>query len=63
MIAVLDAGTDDVYVQDMSENLRNFAKALYGFDAVVQRVQADQWDADTPCDGWCAATWSPTSAA
>ena len=38
----------------MSENLRNFAKALYGFDAVVQRIQADQWDADTPCDGWCA---------
>ncbi|MDJ0771130.1 MAG: TIGR03086 family metal-binding protein [Ilumatobacter sp.] len=38
----------------MSENLRNFTKALYGFDAVVQRVRPDQWDADTPCEGWCA---------
>lgn len=38
----------------MSENLRNYTKALYGFDAVVQRVPADAWDADSPCDGWCA---------
>jgi uncharacterized protein (TIGR03086 family) len=38
----------------MSENLRNFTKAIYGFDAVVQRVVAHQWSADTPCDGWCA---------
>lgn len=38
----------------MSENLRNFTKAIYGFDAVVQRVRPDQWDVDTPCDGWCA---------
>lgn len=39
----------------MSQNLRNFTKALYGFDAVVQRVEADQWSAATPCDGWCAS--------
>ena len=36
----------------MSQNLRNFTKALYGFDAVVQRVQPDQWDTATPCEGW-----------
>ena len=38
----------------MSQNLRNFTKALYGFDAVVQRVGPDQWDAQSPCEGWCA---------
>ncbi len=38
----------------MSVNLRNFTKAIYGFDAVVQRVRPDQWDADSPCEGWCA---------
>jgi hypothetical protein len=35
----------------MSTNLQNYTKALYGFDAVVQRVPSDRWDADTPCDG------------
>ncbi len=38
----------------MSVNSRNYTKALYGFDAVVQRVPADRWDADSPCEGWCA---------
>jgi uncharacterized protein (TIGR03086 family) len=38
----------------MSKSLRNYTKALYGFDAVVQRVPADRWDADSPCEGWCA---------
>lgn len=38
----------------MSTNLRNYTKALYGFDAVVQRVPEDRWDADSPCEGWCA---------
>lgn len=33
---------------------RNYTKALYGFDAVVQRVPADQWDEAAPCDGWSA---------
>ncbi len=38
----------------MSQNLRNYTKALYGFDAVVQRVPADRWDAPSPCEGWSA---------
>lgn len=38
----------------MSENLRNFTTAVYGFDAVVQRMPADQWDADCACPGWSA---------
>lgn len=38
----------------MSENLRNFTKAIYGMDAVVQRIPADAWDNDSPCDGWTA---------
>jgi uncharacterized protein (TIGR03086 family) len=36
----------------MSQVLRDYTKALYGFDAVVQRVPADGWDADSPCEGW-----------
>lgn len=38
----------------MSQNLRNYTKALYGLDAVVRRVPADRWDSDSPCEGWCA---------
>jgi uncharacterized protein (TIGR03086 family) len=38
----------------MSENLRAFTRAIYAFDAVVQRVPADRWDAQTPCDDWNA---------
>ena len=38
----------------MSVNLRNFTKAVYGMDAVVQRVPADAWDNDSPCEGWTA---------
>jgi uncharacterized protein (TIGR03086 family) len=38
----------------MSENLRNYTQALYGFDAVIQRVPSDKWDAESPCEGWCA---------
>ena len=38
----------------MSTSLRNYTKALYGFDAVIQRVPADRWDAESPCDGWTA---------
>ena len=38
----------------MSTSLRNYTRALYGFDAVIQRVPADRWDADSPCDGWSA---------
>ena len=39
----------------MSETQRCYTKALYGFDAVVQRVSADGWGADTPCEGWTAS--------
>lgn len=38
----------------MSENLRNFTKAVYGMDAVVRRVPTDRWDDASPCDGWSA---------
>ena len=38
----------------MSQNLRDFTKALYGMDAVVQRVPDDAWDAPSPCEGWSA---------
>lgn len=38
----------------MSENLRNFTKALYGMDAVVRRVPPDRWDEPSPCEGWSA---------
>lgn len=38
----------------MSANLRNFTKALYAMDAVVQRVPADTWDNGSPCEGWTA---------
>ena len=38
----------------MSQNLRNYTKALYGFDAVVARVPTDRWDDASPCDDWCA---------
>ncbi len=38
----------------MSENLRNFTKAVYGMDAVVKRVPSDRWDAPSPCEGWSA---------
>ncbi len=39
----------------MSVNLRNFTRSVYAFDAVVQRVPADQWAAPTPCVEWNAA--------
>jgi uncharacterized protein (TIGR03086 family) len=38
----------------VSVNLRNFTKALYGMDAVVQRVPDGAWDNDSPCVGWTA---------
>ena len=38
----------------MSDNLRNYIKALYTMDAVVNRVPADKWDAQSPCDEWTA---------
>ncbi len=38
----------------MSTAARNYTRALYGMDAVVQRVSADAWDAASPCEGWTA---------
>lgn len=38
----------------MSENLRNFTKAVYGMDAVVLRVPDSAWDQPSPCEGWSA---------
>jgi len=38
----------------MSQNLRNFTAAVFGFDAVVQRMPADAWDKPSACDGWSA---------
>jgi uncharacterized protein (TIGR03086 family) len=38
----------------VSQNLRNYTKALFGFDAVVQRVPTDRWAAQSPCEGWSA---------
>ncbi len=38
----------------MSRNSQDYVTALFGFDAVVQRVGFDQWDAPSPCEGWTA---------
>jgi len=39
----------------MSKQLRTFTRGIYAFDAVVQRVPADKWTAQTPCPDWTAA--------
>jgi uncharacterized protein (TIGR03086 family) len=36
----------------MSENLRNFTKAVYGFDHVAKLVSAKAWDRKSPCTDW-----------
>lgn len=38
----------------MSENLRWYTKALYGFDHVVRLAPVDAWDRPSPCEGWTA---------
>jgi uncharacterized protein (TIGR03086 family) len=38
----------------MSERLRRFTKAVYGFDAVVRRVDPARWDDPSPCEDWTA---------
>ncbi len=38
----------------MSENLRNYTKAVYTMDAVVQRVPDSVWDQQSPCELWSA---------
>ena len=43
-----------VYRAAMSQNLRDYTKALYGFDHVMRSVPADAWDNASPCSGWTA---------
>jgi uncharacterized protein (TIGR03086 family) len=38
----------------MSENLRIWTKALYGFDHVARLAGPDDWDRPSPCEGWTA---------
>jgi len=38
----------------MSDNLRHYVTAIYGFDAVIRRVPDDRWSAASPCEGWSA---------
>ncbi len=38
----------------MSEQLRMYTRALYGFDHVARLAPADAWDRPTPCEGWTA---------
>lgn len=46
--------TSSLAWRDVSQNLRTYTKAVYGFDAVVQRVADDRWDDPSPCAGWSA---------
>ena len=39
----------------MSENLRRYTRALYGFNAVVVRTPASAWGNASPCEDWTAA--------
>jgi uncharacterized protein (TIGR03086 family) len=38
----------------MSENLRNYTRAVYTVDAVVNRMPPQAWDRPSPCEGWTA---------
>lgn len=38
----------------MSDASRAYVHALFGFDAVVRRVDPSRWDAPSPCEGWSA---------
>jgi len=38
----------------MSENLRNYTKAIYALDAVVGRMPQAAWDNQSPCADWNA---------
>lgn len=39
----------------MSMSLRTYSKAIFGFDAVVNRVGGDAWSNQSPCAKWTAA--------
>ena len=38
----------------MSENLRNYLVAVFGFEHTLRSVPADAWDNPSPCEGWSA---------
>jgi len=38
----------------MSTNLRQYTKAVYGFDHVIRTVSGNQWEQMSPCEGWNA---------
>jgi uncharacterized protein (TIGR03086 family) len=38
----------------VSENLRLYTKAMYGFDHVARLAGPDDWDRPSPCAGWTA---------
>lgn len=38
----------------MSVNLRNYTKAVYGFDHVMRGVDDSRWGSASPCEGWTA---------
>jgi len=38
----------------MSQNLRNYTKAIYALDAVVNRMPQAAWDNQSPCADWSA---------
>ena len=38
----------------MSENLRTYTQALFGFDATVRRTPPERWGAQSPCEEWTA---------
>lgn len=38
----------------MSENLRRYTVAVFGFEHVVRLVPKAAWDSPSPCEGWTA---------
>lgn len=38
----------------MSEQLRMYTRAVYGFDHVARLAGSGDWDRPAPCDGWTA---------
>lgn len=41
-----------ITVPSVSRNLRDFTRAVYGFDAVVRRAPSAAWTAPSACEGW-----------
>lgn len=51
----VSGGRAPIYSGSMSENLRTYTKALFGFDATVARTDPDAWSNPSPCEEWTAA--------